>query len=75
MTDLKPGDRVCFSRAFLRNTGQFTGRVPFLTGHIVSLENLGGDLVIAFIHWDDDVYGRVNVHNLIRADRKHLEPV
>lgn len=75
MTDLKPGDRVCFSRAFLRNTGQFTGRVPFLTGHIVSLENLGSDLVIAFIHWEDDVYGRVNVHNLIRADRKHLEPV
>lgn len=75
MTDLKPGDRVCFSRTFLRNTGQITGRVPFLTGHIVSLEDLGGDLVIASIHWDDDFYGRVNVHNLIRADRKHLEPV
>lgn len=75
MTDLKIGDRVCFSRAFLRNTGQITGRVPFLTGHIVSLEDLGDNLVIASIHWDDDFYGRVNVKNLIRADRKHLELV
>lgn len=75
MTEIKVGSRVCFSRAFLRNTGQFTGPVPFLTGSVVSLENLGGDLVIAFIRWNDDVYGRVNVKNLILADRKHLEPV
>lgn len=75
MTDLEPGDRVCFSRAFLRNTGQFTGRVPFAVGYIVSLKDLGDDLVIAFVHWEDGVLGPVNVHNLIRADRKHLEPV
>lgn len=75
MTDLKPGDRVCFSREFLRNTGQFTGRAPFAVGSVEALEDLGHDLVIAFIRWDDGVEGRVNVHNLIHADRKHLEPV
>ena len=75
MTDLKPGDRVCFSRAFLRNIGEFSGWMPFAVGSVEALEDLGGDLLIAFIRWDDGVEGRVNVKNLILSDRKHLEPV
>ena len=75
MTEIKVGSRVCFSRTFLRNTGQFTGRVPFAVGSVEALEDLGGDLVIAFIRWDDGVEGRVNVKNLILSGRKHLEPV
>ena len=75
MTDLKPGDRVCFSRTFLRNIGEFSGWMPFAVGSVEALEDLGDDLVIAKIRWDCGPIGKANVHNLIRADRKHLEPV
>ena len=74
MTEIKPGDRVCFSRRFLQSTVQYTGFAPFAVGSVEALEDLGGDLVIAFIRWDDGSAGGVNVNNLILSDRKHLEP-
>lgn len=63
---LTAGDRVAFSAAFLRSTGQFTGRVPFLRGTVVSLDDLGG-CVLALIQWDDGTESRANVNNLARV--------
>lgn len=60
------GDRVAFSAAFLRSTGQFTGRVPFLRGDIASLDDLGS-CVLALIQWNDGTESRVNVKNLARV--------
>lgn len=34
-------DRVAYSAAFLRSTGQYTGDVPFLRGEIVAVEPIG----------------------------------
>lgn len=60
------GDRVAFSAAFLRSTGQLTGRVPFLRGTVVSLDDLGGR-VLALTQWDDGTESRANVNNLARV--------
>ncbi len=65
------GDRVIFSRVFLRNTGQFVGSVPFAVGTITD----ASDKVVG-VQWDgdNDNYTRVFDGNLILASRKHLEP-
>lgn len=77
------GDSVMLSRAFLRNTGQFSGHAPFMQGVILSLQDLGG-LVIATVDWDAEnvrsglggsYQSRVNVKNLVASNRRHLEPV
>lgn len=60
------GDRVAFSAAFLRSTGQFAGRYPALRGDIVALDDLGG-CVLALIQWKDGAESRVNVSNLARV--------
>lgn len=60
------GDKVAFSAAFLRSTGQFAGRVPALRGDVVELEDLGG-CVLALIRWQDGTESRANVKNLARV--------
>ena len=75
MTDIKPGDRVCFSRKFLQSIFQYTGWMPEAVGSVEALEFLGDGLVIAIIQWGPDHQGRANVKNLTLSDRKHLEPV
>ena len=74
-SNIEKGDCVMFSRAFLRNTGQFTGPVPFAKGIVSDIIDLGDDLLIARIRWGDGSTTRANVKNLIRCDRRHLEPV
>ena len=71
---VNPGDRVAFSRDFLRSTGQFTGRAPFVQGVVDSVETLPG-LSLALVTWNDGERGRVNVKNLVLLSRLHLEPV
>jgi hypothetical protein len=77
-----PGDRVAFSRDFLRNTGQFTGPDkpahfgPFARGEVVSCQELprvGSTLVT--VCWDDGTLSNVLAGNLVRVDRLHLERV
>lgn len=72
---IKTGDIVVFSRAFLRSTGQFTGWSPFAKGRVVALETLSHGFVLASIQWDCGHASRVNVGNLILANRRHLESV
>lgn len=72
--DLKIGDDVMYAREWLRNTGQFSGAVPFRCGKIKALQYLG-DRILAYVHWDDGVTGNVLTVNLVRRDRRHLEPV
>jgi len=72
---MKPGDRVCFARHFLRNTGQFTGDVPFAVGTVEAVIDYGS-FTLATIRWDNLAgHKTVNVKNLILKDRKHLELV
>ena len=71
---IRIGDRIAFSRAFLRSTGQFTGWAPFARGTVDALYE-SRDFTIASISWDDAAEpSRVNIANLVRADRLHLEP-
>jgi hypothetical protein len=72
------GDKVKYSRAFLRSTGMLTGEAPFGKGTITALDSYGSkDFTIATIQWDGgfDLPGRVNVKNLILVSKIHLEVV
>ena len=77
-TKITSGTRVAYSRQFLRSTGQYTGWAPFARGVVATAV---GDLVL--VRWDaKNLSGEpgpetshVNVHNLVREDRIHLEPV
>lgn len=73
-TEITKGHRVAFSRAFLRSTGQFTGWAPFARGTVEAFNPLGG-ITLARIAWADGARSSVNVNNLVRVDRLHLEPV
>ena len=64
--NLAIGDKVAFSAAFLRSTGQFSGRAPALRGTITALDDLGG-CVLASIDWHDGTQSRANVKNLARV--------
>lgn len=60
------GDKVAFSAAFLRSTGQFSGPKPALRGIVAALEDLGG-CVLASVQWTDGTESRANVLNLARV--------
>lgn len=75
------GDRVAYNRNWLRSTGNFAGWAPFARGNIVELENLrGSDFILATVRWDkgpngSPFEGKVNLANLVHAERIHLEAV
>ena len=69
---IKVGDRVCYSRQFLRSTGQMMGDVPFARGEVTALIPLGG-MTLAAITWDKpDLPERVSVANLSRVTEKGI---
>jgi hypothetical protein len=71
------GCRVAFSRQFLRNTGQYTGWAPFARGKVTNIRVVTPGVlgcIIADIAWDDAPPSPVNIANLVREDRIHLEP-
>jgi hypothetical protein len=48
------GDRVAYSAAFLRNTGQQTGEAPFVRGIVTALKEYGGgSMILATVEWND----------------------
>jgi hypothetical protein len=59
------GTRVAFSRQFLRDTAQYTGRVPFARGTVKACESFGSGF-LAYVHWDDGHAGKVLTSNLVR---------
>jgi hypothetical protein len=65
-SEISAGDRVAYSRQWLRSTGQMTGDVPQARGTVRSIEPLGS-LRLAVIEWDQpDLPQRVNVKNISR---------
>jgi len=65
----KEGDRVAFSKAFLRNTGQCDYETARGRGTIISVAPVG-DLTIASIRWDGiGLVTNVNVLNLSLVTR------
>ena len=65
MTTFEVGDRVRYSVAFLRNTGQQTGDVPFLRGLIDELLTIG-EQVIAVVDFGDGDTQKVLTVNLAK---------
>lgn len=74
MVELKIGDRVAFSREFLRNTCQYTGWAPFARGEIIAFVELSKGHSLARILWDDCAITNVHPGSLVREDRIPLEP-
>ena len=72
---LKVGDRVGFARAFLRDTGQISGPVPFAKGTVAEMIPFGGPgRSLVTVLWDNlDGHRTVLDCNLVRLDRRHLE--
>jgi hypothetical protein len=76
--EITVGTRVMYARTFLRSISAFTGVMPFARGTVTEIER-----EIATISWDDEsaldaedgylLPRRVNVANLVREDRLHLE--
>lgn len=75
MANIKVGDRVQYSRNWLRSTGNYTGRLPFAKGIVTSIKNYGG-LELATINWGDpDIPERVNIKNLHKIGSLEHNPV
>ena len=56
------GDRVCYSRVWLRATGLVTGHVPFMRGTVIGFESFGSfaDCTLAVVRWDVDLHGETD---------------
>lgn len=67
---LQPGDRVAYSRDFLRSIFAFAGDMPHARGEVKKLVPLG-ETTLAEIDWDRaEMPARVNVKNLCRVGRR-----
>jgi hypothetical protein len=67
------GDRVCYSAAFCRNTGQQTGDTPFMRGEVIELKPFG-DQALATIRWDGiEEPGKVLTANLSRVTARGIQ--
>ena len=65
--EIAVGDKVGYSRAFLKSTGMFTGDIPRAKGIVTKLEPLGNN-ALATINWDlPDIPKRVLAGNLARV--------
>lgn len=63
---MKPGDKVGYSRKWLKSIGAVTGDLPRAKGIIQEIKDLGS-LKIATVKWDlPDIPERVNVKNLAK---------
>jgi hypothetical protein len=72
---IKVGDKVAYSTAFLKSTGEHTGPIPFARGVVTDLKKYGKDFEIATVKWDTpEAPEQVNTKSLVKVDRMHLEP-
>ncbi len=70
ISPVKVGDKVMYSRQWLRSTGQFTGDICFAKGTVKALQALG-EVMLAVIDWDGaDLPEKVNVKNLSRVTER-----
>jgi len=68
--EVKVGDIVKYASEFLRNTGQYSGPVPFMEGTVLSVY---GDPPIVEVDWGDH-RSRAMASNLWPKNKLHLEP-
>ena len=65
---LEVGDRVRYTRKFLRDTGQYTGPAGISKGTIVRFEPLGKGTMLAVVSWaewnDPEMTWPIRVDNL-----------
>jgi hypothetical protein len=66
-----PGDIVCHKAKFLRSAGWYTD-VP-KNGRVVDTKTFSGGLLLT-VEWSDGTVGKILDANVIRYDRRHLEP-
>jgi len=60
------GDRVAYSRNFLRSTGQYSGAIPFARGRVVGVKPVSKTLQVVEIDWGEpDIPERVLSANLV----------
>lgn len=81
----KLGDRVAFSRLWLRSAGAYTGALPFARGEVIETRQTPGTIAagvpqIVRVRWDKPEelageYQYVAAHNLVLEERIYLEPV
>lgn len=67
------GERVMYSRNWLRSTGQFTGDAAFVVGTVTGALPLVGSWRVLTVRWDDGRTTSVLDCNLIARDRVRLE--
>lgn len=74
MKAFEPGQRVAFSCAFLKSTGQITGETPFLRGIVESCQPIG-QRQLCHVLWDGREKAQsVISSNLVLLEKMHLEP-
>jgi hypothetical protein len=67
---VKVGDKVMYSRQWLRSTGQHTGEICFAKGTVKELKAIG-EVTLAVIDWGGaDLPEKVNVMNLARVTER-----
>lgn len=81
--EIEVGTRVAYSRNFCRSTGQLAGAVPHARGTVTHIHTFAGsDVALATVAWDDrgrfagermPRESKVNIRNLVREDRIHLQ--
>ena len=65
---LTVSDRVGYSAAFLRSTGQYTGTAPFRRGVVQSIDEPAPGFALAQIKWEGESDPTsVNIKNLARV--------
>jgi hypothetical protein len=68
MRGITVGDRVGYSAAFLRSTGQYTGTAPFRRGVVQSIDAPAPGFTLAQIKWDGEHDPTsVNIKNLAQV--------
>jgi len=70
----QPGDRVAYSRVWLRNTAQYTGPLPNARGTVKAVRPLADDRALVMVHFETLGVREVLDRNLVLLGRLHLEP-
>lgn len=66
MAKIEIGDKVKYSRDFLRSIGELTGALPFAKGTVINIKSFA-TILIAEINWNDNNFPKcVNINNLVK---------
>lgn len=69
--NLQIGDRVAYSKNFLKSTGQYTGDIPFARGIVTAIQFIAPTYSLVTVDWNNtDIPGKVCHSNLVKI--KHI---